>query len=82
MEDKVRGLALDAQADDRGGDAILEELMTAWSQNCPRLFDEVLSIWQNSSDRISVEAMFYSLSGVEFGVFLDRCVSQMEARND
>lgn len=55
-------------------DTILADVVDAASCCETGIAEEVFSIWENSLDKKAVEEMFYSLCGVTFKDYLERCI--------
>ena len=57
-------------------DTILADAVAEASFEETGLGEEAIQIWQKSTDKASVEQMFYNLTDVEFETFLDRCIEK------
>ncbi len=57
-------------------DTILRNILENNDESDIGLGEELLRIWLNSEDKESIEAMFLSMTGVEFEVFVDRCLQE------
>ena len=55
-------------------DTILADVVDAASCCETGIAEEVFSIWEKSSDKKAVEELFYSLCGVTFKDYLERCI--------
>ena len=44
--------------------------------------EELIGIWQNSSDKDSVAAVFACITGVTFEDYLDRCIAETTRKNE
>lgn len=55
-------------------DTILVDVVDAASCCETGIAEEVFSIWENSLDKKAVEELFYSLCGVTFKDYLERCI--------
>lgn len=55
-------------------DTILADVVGAASCCETGIAEEVFSVWENSSDKKAVEELFYSLCGVTFKDYLERCI--------
>lgn len=56
-------------------DTILKDLMDDSSFEEIGLSTDIFSIYLNSKDQKSIEDLFYTFTGVEFGEYLERCIS-------
>lgn len=79
-EEKAK-LALELYADTPAGDifdadTILADAVQEADFEMTGLGEETIRIWLKSSDKPSVEQVFYNLAGIEFETFLDRCINE------
>lgn len=57
-------------------DTILADLIAAADFEVTGLAAELLSIWDKSEDRASIEQMFCLITGCAFEDYLDRCIAE------
>ena len=57
-------------------DTILKDIMDEVSFGVTGLSMELLDIYLNSSDRASIERLFYTFTDIEFVDYLQRCVAE------
>lgn len=55
-------------------DTILADLIDARKCRFPGLAQDIFNIWETSTDKRSVEQMFFEFVGVEFNEYLRRCI--------
>lgn len=55
-------------------DTILADVVDVASCCETGIAEEVFSVWENSSDKKAVEKLFYSLCGITFKDYLERCI--------
>lgn len=63
-------------------DTILADAVESADFEMTGLGEETIRIWQRSSDRESVEQVFYNLAGIEFEAYLDRCIKETTKRDE
>ena len=56
-------------------DTILADLIEQKGHRYPGIAQDIFEIWTQSSDKRSVEQMFYELVGIEFNDYLDKCIT-------
>lgn len=57
-------------------DTILADLIAAADFEVNGIAAELLSIWDKSKDRASIEQMFCLITGCDFEDYLDRCIAE------
>lgn len=62
-------------------DTILADVVDIASCCETGIAEEVFSVWENSSDKKAVEELFYSLCGITFRDYLEKCIKNTYRTN-
>lgn len=62
-------------------DVILADLIKLAEIDKKGISDKLFTIWENTSDEKTVEAVFYLLTGERFQVYLEKCLKMVEIRS-
>lgn len=59
------------------GDTILTDLIESNDFEISGMCQDILNIWNNSTDKKAVEQMFFEFVGIEFVEFLKKCKGEI-----
>ena len=59
-------------------DTILAELLDEVDFHFPGISTDIFEIWKKSSDKKSVEEIFYEFTDIKFETYLEKCIEKME----
>ena len=77
VQEKSEEVANKAQGRFRDADTLLANCIRESDCEFTGISEDVFNIWKNSTDRTSVEAMFYEIAGIEFSDYIELCISTL-----
>jgi len=75
IQEKSEEVANNAEGQFRDADTLLADCIKESDCEFTGISEDVFNIWKNSTDRTSVEAMFYELAGIEFSDYIELCIT-------